>query len=220
MLYPHDEIARDRYFAASLGNSFDRARRDGQEFPEMPLDMQLKLARWSGCYQQVRGDALAPATTARGDGGTVHGGVLAGAQFLITLALAAHTMKFIGRMKADRVLMDWLTRRPRYCKKINRFAMAQNWRKYRGAAHIWASLYVLGRMPAAIDELIAFTSVAERFRFLGEIYVPDSRRRTDSRPARHMEGYRGLSPCSGRIRFFRRGRAFAAIPKRSILLSK
>lgn len=185
MLYPHEERARERYFAACLGNSFARLKHAGQEFPEIPSDVQLNLARASGIYWQVRAEALAPAIVGpkAAQGRTMHGGVLAGAQILTVIALAQQTEMAVGRAKADAVLMDWLARSPRYFKKINRFAMGQNWRKYRGAAHLWGALHILGRMPTSMQELIAFTSAAER---------PRPRRRAVARFAGNLESDRRL----------------------------
>jgi hypothetical protein len=133
-----------------------------------PVDMMLAMADHVGRWRELEEAAVEPlARGSKGALGPGHGGPVAGLTLLIPLVVSRkNERRRIGRGEAYRVIAQMKG------SGAGERTLQENWKKYRGVAHIWAAAILRPDLMYDPRGLGEFVALAQQLRTEAGAYVP------------------------------------------------
>ena len=176
MLFPSNDAKRQAFLESAIADLFlDVLKNDDCGDDSLPGGLVSWALNVAPSFSELYGKALQPSahTPAKaGDGGSIHGGVIAAYLILIPLVMHFRYSKSVGRVAAYRVLTEWLGVRNRLVG-ANKRSLKGIWDRYQSVSHLWAAFVLSNKkLPVSADALLDFLSLAELTRHWAEQYCP------------------------------------------------
>jgi hypothetical protein len=157
MLFPSDDAKRQAFLDSAIADSFlNVLKNDDYGDVSLPGSLVSWALNVAPSFLQLYGKAIQPSahTPAKaGDGGSIHGGIIAAYLLLIPLVMHVHHSNSVGREAAYRVLTKWLGSNQVVGAKKR--SLEQIWDRYQSVSHLWAAFVLSNeKLPVSADELL------------------------------------------------------------------